>query len=80
MQNLGSLISVSIDGKRLFSFKSLELKQSINEHHTFTLILDPEISGKDRLHDLNDCTKVVGKEHDRSCGRKETDCFSGHYY
>ena len=36
-----TLISVSIDGKRLFSFKSLELKQAINEHHTFTLTLDP---------------------------------------
>ena len=56
-----TLISVSIDGKRLFSFKSLELKQAINEHHTFTLNLDPEISGKNRLHDLNDCTKWLGK-------------------
>ena len=56
-----TLISVSIDGKRLFSFKSLELKQAINEHHTFTLTLDPEISGKNRLHDLNDCTKWLGK-------------------
>ena len=34
-----TLISVSIDGKRLFSFKSLELKQSINEHHTFLLCI-----------------------------------------
>mgnify|MGYP000942446833 CR=1 FL=1 len=46
MQNFSTLISVSIDGKRLFSFKSLELKQSINEHHTFTLILDPEKAGR----------------------------------
>ena len=61
MLNLRSLISVSIDYDRLFSFKSLELKQAINEHHTFTLTLDPEISGKDRLHDLNDCTKWLGK-------------------
>ena len=61
MQNLSSLISISIDYDRLFSFKSLELKQAINEHHTFTLTLDPEISGKNRLHDLNDCTKWLGR-------------------
>ena len=77
MQNLGSLISVSIDGKRLFSFKSLELKQAINEHHTFTLTLDPEISGKDRLHDLNDCTKWLGKTMTVHTGEDDEVIFVG---
>ena len=77
MQNFSTLISVSIDGKRLFSFKSLELKQSINEHHTFTLILDPEISGKDRLHDLNDCTKWLGKTMTVHTGEDDEVIFVG---
>ena len=77
MQNLGSLISVSIDYDRLFSFKSLELKQAINEHHTFTLTLDPEISGKDRLHDLNDCTKWLGKTMTVHTGEDDEVIFVG---
>ena len=77
MQNFSTLISVSIDGKRLFSFKSLELKQSINEHHTFTLILDPEISGKNRLHDLNDCTKWLGKNMTVHAGEDDEVIFVG---
>ena len=72
-----TLISVSIDGKRLFSFKSLELKQAINEHHTFTLTLDPEISGKDRLHDLNDCTKWLGKTMTVHTGEDDEVIFVG---
>ena len=77
MQNLSSLISVSIDYDRLFSFKSLELKQAINEHHTFTLTLDPEISGKDRLHDLNDCTKWLGKNVTVHMGEDDEVIFIG---
>ena len=77
MQNLNSLISVSIDYDRLFSFKSLELKQAINEHHTFTLTLDPEISGKDRLHDLNDCTKWLGKTMTVHAGEDDEVIFVG---
>ena len=77
MQNLSSLISVSIDYDRLFSFKSLELKQAINEHHTFTLTLDPEISGKDRLHDLNDCTKWLGKTMTVHAGEDDEVIFVG---
>ena len=77
MQNLSSLISISIDYDRLFSFKSLELKQAINEHHTFTLTLDPEISGKDRLHDLNDCTKWLGKTMTVHAGEDDEVIFVG---
>ena len=77
MQNLSSLISISIDYDRLFSFKSLELKQAINEHHTFTLTLDPEISGKDRLHDLNDCTKWLGKTMTVHTGEDDEVIFVG---
>ena len=77
MQNLSSLISVSIDYDRLFSFKSLELKQAINEHHTFTLTLDPEISGKNRLHDLNDCTKWLGKTMTVHAGEDDEVIFVG---
>ena len=72
-----NFISVSIDYDRLFSFKSLELKQSINEHHTFTLTLDPEISGKDRLHDLNDCTKWLGKTMTVHTGEDDEVIFVG---
>ena len=38
-------ISVSIDGRRLFSFKSLKLHQPINEHHRFELLIDLETGG-----------------------------------
>ena len=43
---IDSNISVSIDGKRLFSFKSLKLHQSINDHHSFELRLTsrPEVT------------------------------------
>ena len=40
MSILNHKISVGIDGKKLFSFKSLKLHQSINNHPRFELLLD----------------------------------------
>ena len=41
---MGELIdkktSVSIDGRRLFAFKSFKLKQSLNTHHCFELVIN----------------------------------------
>ena len=77
MQNFSTLISVSIDGKRLFSFKSLELKQSINEHHTFTLTLDFEAAGSRYVHNLKDNAKWLGKNMTVHAGEKKQTVFLG---
>lgn len=58
---IDSNISVSIDGKRLFTFKSLKLHQSINDHHSFELTLDLETGGNRYVHNLKDSAKWLGK-------------------
>lgn len=58
---IDSNISVSIDGKRLFTFKSLKLHQSINDHHSFELLLDLETGGNRYVHNLKDSAKWLGK-------------------
>ena len=50
-------ITVSIGGKPLFSFKSLKLRQPINDHHRFELTLDIEVAAKA----LKDGTEWLGK-------------------
>ena len=45
-------ISVSIDGRRLFSFKSLELRQPLNDHHSF------ELRGCLSSRDLNENSRL----------------------
>lgn len=77
MQNFSTLISVSIDGKRLFSFKSLELKQAINEHHTFTLTLDFEAAGSRYVHNLKDNAQWLGKNMTVHAGEKKQTVFLG---
>ena len=59
---IDSNISVSIDGKRLFTFKSLKLHQSINDHHSFELTLDLETGGNRYVHNLKDSAKWLGKK------------------
>ena len=59
---IDSNISVSIDGKRLFSFKSLKLHQSINDHHSFELTLDLETGGNRYVHNLKVSAKWLGKK------------------
>ena len=59
---INSNISVSIDGKRLFTFKSLKLHQSINDHHSFELTLDLETGGNRYVHNLKDSAKWLGKK------------------
>lgn len=59
---IDSNISVSIDGKRLFTFKSLKLHQSINDHHSFELTLDLEAGGNRYVHNLKDSAKWLGKK------------------
>ena len=55
---MGELIdkktSVSINGRRLFAFKSFELKQSLNTHHSFELVIDIETGANRYVHDLKD--------------------------
>ena len=62
MSIINNNISVSIDGKRLFSFKSLKLHQSINDHHRFELLLDLETGGNRYVHNLKDSAKWLGKK------------------
>lgn len=62
MSIINNNISVSIDGKRLFSFKSLKLHQSINDHHSFELTLDLETGGNRYVHNLKDSAKWLGKK------------------
>ena len=54
-------ISVSIDGRRLFAFKSFELKQSLNTHHSFELVIDIETGANRYVHDLKDKCRVARK-------------------
>lgn len=61
MSILNHKISVGIDGKKLFSFKSLKLHQSINNHHSFELLLDLEAGGNRYAHNLKDSAKWIGK-------------------
>ena len=62
---MGELIdkktSVSIDGRRLFAFKSFELKQSLNTHHCFELVIDIETGANRYVHDLKDSAAWLGK-------------------
>ena len=62
MSIINNNISVSIDGKRLFSFKSLKLHKSINDHHHFELLLDLETGGNRYVHNLKDSAKWLGKK------------------
>ena len=62
MSIINNNISVSIDGKRLFTFKSLKLHQSINDHHSFELTLDLETGGNRYVHNLKDSAKWLGKK------------------
>ena len=54
-------ISVSIDGRRLFAFKSFKLKQSLNTHHSFELVIDIETGANRYVHDLKDSAAWLGK-------------------
>ena len=62
---MGELIdkktSVSIDGRRLFAFKSFKLKQSLNTHHCFELVIDIETGANRYVHDLKDRAAWLGK-------------------
>lgn len=74
---IDSNISVSIDGKRLFSFKSLKLHQSINDHHSFELTLDLETGGNRYVHNLKDSAKWIGKSFAVYAGEKSETTFLG---
>ena len=74
---IDSNISVSIDGKLLFSFKSLKLHQSINDHHSFELTLDLETGGNRYVHNLKDSAKWIGKSFAVYAGEKSETTFLG---
>ena len=77
MSIINNNISVSIDGKRLFSFKSLKLHQPINDHHRFELILDLETGGNRYAHNLKDSAKWIGKSFAVYAGEKSETTFLG---
>ena len=61
MSIINHQISVSIDGRRLFAFKSFKLKQSLNTHHSFELVIDIETGANRYVHDLKDRAAWLGK-------------------
>ena len=75
MSILNHKISVGIDGKQLFSFKSLKLHQSINSHHRFELLLDLEAGGNRYAHNLKDSAKWIGKSFAMYAGEKSESTF-----
>ena len=77
MSILNHKISVGIDGKKLFSFKSLKLHQSINNHHSFELLLDLEAGGNRYAHNLKDSAKWIGKSFAVYAGEKSKTTFMG---
>ena len=54
-------VAVSIDGKRLHSFKSLRLHQPINDHHRFELSLDLNSVSERYVEGFKDGTEWLGK-------------------
>ena len=54
-------IAVSIDGKRLHSFKSLKLHQPVNDHHHFELLLDLDAASARYVGGFEDGTEWLGK-------------------
>ena len=77
MSILNHKISVGIDGKKLFSFKSLKLHQSINSHHRFELLLDLEAGGNRYAHNLKDSAKWIGKSFAVYAGENSETTFMG---
>ena len=77
MSILNHKISVGIDGKKLFSFKSLKLHQSINNHHRFELLLDLEAGGNRYAHNLKDSAKWIGKSFAVYAGENSETTFMG---
>ena len=77
MSIINNNISVCIDGKRLFSFKSLKLHQPINDHHRFELSLDLEVGGNLHAHNLTDGAKWIGKPFEVRAGEKSETTFVG---
>ena len=64
-------VAVSIDGKRLHSFKSLRLHQPINDHHRFELSLDLDSVSERYVEGFKDGTEWLGKRllaYERSDG------------
>ncbi|WP_373721836.1 phage baseplate assembly protein V [Bacteroides heparinolyticus] len=70
-------ISVSIDGKRLFTFKSLDLYQRINDHHRFELVIDLEVGINRYTHNLNDRADWLGKPFSVHTGVRDETTFLG---
>ena len=54
-------VAVSVDGKRLHSFKSLRLHQPINDHHRFELSLDLDSVSERYVEGFKDGTEWLGK-------------------
>ena len=71
MLTLHDNIAVSVDGKRLHSFKSLRLHQPINDHHRFELLLDLDSVSERYVEGFKDGTEWLGKRllaYERSDG------------
>ncbi|WP_194765670.1 type VI secretion system Vgr family protein [Tamlana sp. I1] len=53
--------TLSIDGEFLFNFEKINLKQSINEHHTFTITVDYDTVENVGTYTLDKSKKWLGK-------------------
>lgn len=63
-------ITISIDGKKLPSFKSFQLRQAINEHHYFEVLLDYEAGEVFQAATLKNSTAWLGKIIEINIGEK----------
>lgn len=64
-------ITISIDGKMLPSFKSFQLRQPINEHHYFEVLLDYEVGEAFQAATLKNSTAWLGKAVVFNIGEKK---------
>ena len=80
MSILNHKISVGIDGKKLFSFKSLKLHQSINNHHSFELLLDLEAGGEQICPQPQGQCQMDWKVIRRVCRREFGNYLHGGHY
>ncbi len=66
-----TITTVIIDGKRLYNFDSLILKQRIREHHEFEIIIDQEISDKAGSHTIEESRDWLNKSAVISMDQKD---------
>jgi len=69
--------TLSIDGKMIDSFKSVHLKQTINEHHTFSIVVHQETIEEKGQHTIEASKGWLGKSIVISFGENDEQQFLG---